>query len=363
MPEISAVLAISNSADRLPRVLAALVGQSLSSTRMEVIAVDDGSADATQPILEAWKDRLPLRTVRQNHAGRAAAKSLGVFMARSPVVVFLDDYTVPGPDMVVSHLATHLANPEIVLAVASHAEPASDVAQVPGMYNVTAAGFQSLAWAGMPPGQKVDPLALCGGMNSFKRGMLVRYGVFHPDFSEGYEDIELGWRLLAKGLRVVLGPSAWSVMTQAASFDQVCARCYVHGHMRYWLTRLHDAPRLLDFCEVDALVEAWSRRRHDYASHLRWTRKLDRLAASRHAMGLPPHPILQQSLDEAYREALFLSRAKGLADAAATAPPNAAARSKKASMMECGLPAAEDARAGRIEGLAALVDRARGVVT
>jgi GT2 family glycosyltransferase len=362
MPEISAVLTISNSADRLPRVLTALAGQSLSSTRMEVIAVDDGSAAATQPILEAWKDRLPLRTVRQNHAGRAAAKSLGVFMAGSPIVVFLDDYTVPGPDMLVAHVAAHVANPEIMWAVASRAEPASDVAQVPGSYDVAAAGFQSLAWAGVPPGQEVEPLALCGGMNSFKRGMLVRYGVFHPDFTEGYEDIELGWRLLAKGLRVVLGPSAWSVMTQVASFDQVCARCYVQGHMRYWLTRLHDAPTLVDFCEVDALVEAWSRRRHDYAAHLRWTRKLDRLAASRHTMDLPPHPVLQQSLDEAYREALFLSRAKGLADAAATAPADTAACSKKANMMECGLSAAEDARAGRIEGLAALVDRARAAI-
>jgi glycosyltransferase involved in cell wall biosynthesis len=325
---------------------------------MEVIAVDDGSADATQPILNAWKDRLPLRIVRQNHAGPAAAKSLGVFMARSPIVVFLDDYTVPEPHMLANHLATHIAHPEVVVAVAGQTQLAPDVAGAPFMCNVATAAWQPSAWAGMPPGREADPLALCRGLNSFKRGMLVRYGVFHPDFSDGYEDIELGWRLHAKGLRVTLGPSECSVIRHPVTFDQACARCYVQGHMRYWLTRLHDSPRLLDFCEVNTSLTAWSRRRHDYAGHVRWTRKLDRLAASRRAMDLPAHPVLQRSLNEAYREAFFLSRAKGLADAAATAPQHATGGSEEPSVLECGLSTAEDARAGRIEGLAALVDKA-----
>jgi glycosyltransferase involved in cell wall biosynthesis len=363
MLEISLVLTISNSQERLPRLLDAIAGQSLSQTRMELIAVDDGSTNATQPILESWKERLPLRIVRQNHAGRAAAKSVGVFMAHSPIIMFVGDSAAPGPNMLGDHLSTHLEKHEMVWAVASRVAPSVDVRKVQDIYSFTLAGsYSSLACTGALPGQEVDPLALLGGMNSFKRAMLVRYGVFHPDFGEGYEDVELGWRLHAKGLRVVLGPTAWSDTAQDVSFDQVCARCYVEGHMRYWLMRLHNTPKMRDFCEVEALIEAWSRQRRNYASHLRWTRKLGSLAANRQAIDLPPHPVLQESLDKAYREAFFLARAKGFADAAATAPLKEAARSKQASVIECGLSPGEDARAGRIDRLATIVDKARGAI-
>ncbi|EGO97026.1 glycosyltransferase family 2 protein [Acidiphilium sp. PM] len=338
-PEISALLTTHNRAHLLPRVLEGLERQSLAPSRFEVVVVDDGSADATPQVLAAWQNRLPLRVFRQNQAGLAAAKNLGVFAAQGPILVFLDDDDVAEQDLLAVHLAVHLAAPEQTVAVLGNTTLAPEIAAVPVMRHVTEVGCQLFSYGWMQPGQVLDHTAFWGGRSSCKRSLLVRHGVFHPDFHFGCEDIELGWRLARQGLRVIYEPRARSVMIRALTFDQFCARSYRQGRSQHRFARLHDDPKVRAYCEIDASENAWAERRQGYAAHLRWTRKLDRLAAARQAAGLPAHPLLQQTLDEAYREAFFLSRAKGVADAAALTPAQAApaAHDRPFCLLECGL--------------------------
>lgn len=334
--EISALLTTRNRAALLPRVLAGLERQSLDASRFEVLAIDDGSTDETSRILEAWKDRLPLRVVRQNHAGLAAAKNLGVFMARAPLLVFLDDDDVAEPDLLVAHLGAHFAHPDPPVAVLGRTTLAPDVARLPVMRHVTEVGCQLFSYGWMKPGQMLDHTAFWGGRSSCKRGLLVRSGVFHPDFKFGCEDIELGWRLAVHGLRVVYEPLAHTVMIRAVTFDQFCDRSYRQGRSQLRFARMHHDPRVQAYCEIQAAEDAWTRRRYAYAAHLRWTRKLDRLAACRQEAGFGPHPVLQQTLDQAYREAFFLSRAKGISDASAIAPESLAPGPGQPWVLECG---------------------------
>ena len=100
--------------------------------------------------------------------------------------------------------------------------------------------------------------AFWGGRSSCKRSLLVRHGLFHPDFRFGCEDIELGWRLARYGLRVIYTPCARSVMIRALTFDQFCARSYRQGRSQanrylvvHWFPRegagdgtLKEGPRL-----------------------------------------------------------------------------------------------------------------------
>lgn len=336
--EISALLTTHNRAHLLPRVLEGLARQRLAPSRFEVVAVDDGSADATQEVLAAWRNRLPLRVLRQNQAGLAAAKNLGVFAARAPILVFLDDDDVAEPDLLFAHLAAHLADPDQAVAVLGNTTLAPECAAAPVMRHVTEVGCQLFSYDWMRPGQVLDHTAFWGGRSSCKRGLLIRHGVFHPDFRFGCEDIELGWRLARHGLRVVYEPRARSVMIRTLTFDQFCARSYRQGRSQHRFARLHDDPNVRTYCEIDAAEAAWAQRRHGYAAHLRWTRKLDRLATARQAAGLPAHPVLQQTLDDAYREAFFLSRAKGIADAAALNRPQASppVDDRPSYLLECG---------------------------
>jgi glycosyltransferase involved in cell wall biosynthesis len=318
--EVSAILTTHNRAHLLPAVLGALERQSLPRDRFEIVAIDDGSTDATPAVLAAWQDRLPLRIFRLNHAGLAAAKNLGVFSATGRILVFLDDDDVAGPELLAAHLAGHIANPDPSFAVLGYTDIAAEFEHLPVMRHVTKVGCQLFSYGWMKPGQVLDHTAFWGGRSSCKRSLLVRHGVFHPDFTFGCEDIELGWRLAAHGLKVIYEPRAHTTMIRALGFRDFCRRSYRQGRSQYRFAELHADPTVRRYCEIDEAMAAWQDRGLRYAPHLRWTEKLERLVTARQGAARPPHALLQDTLDGAFREAFFLSRAKGVADAAALAP-------------------------------------------
>ena len=125
--KLSVVLTTHNRADLLPRVLGGLAHQTLERDRFEVVAIDDGSNDATSAVLEGWKSQLPLRVVRQAQAGLAAAKNLGLFMARGEILLFADDDDVAEPDLLVGHLAAHILQPHPAVAVLGRTALAAEI--------------------------------------------------------------------------------------------------------------------------------------------------------------------------------------------------------------------------------------------
>lgn len=94
---VSAVVPTKNRPDLLFRCLDALVGQTLGPHAYEVIVVDDGSGGSTKRIVEALgqSSRVPVRYLRGEGRGPAAARNLGWRAARGPVIAFTDDDTVP----------------------------------------------------------------------------------------------------------------------------------------------------------------------------------------------------------------------------------------------------------------------------
>ncbi|SFM72073.1 glycosyltransferase family 2 protein [Variovorax sp. OV329] len=311
---ITAVLTTRNRAHLLPAVLAGLEAQTIAPQRYEIVAIDDGSIDDTPGVLAQWSSRLPLRVQRQKHAGLANAKNLGVLMARGPVVVFLDDDDVASPSLLAAHLAAHIRHPERPVAVLGHTRLSSAVESRPVMRHVTRVGCQLFSYGWMQPGQWLKHTEFWGGRSSCKRSLLVNHGLFRPEFSFGCEDIELGWRLARHGLQVVYEPKAQATMIRSLSFDEFCARSYRQGRSQYLFSQMHPQPDVRDYCEIDAAMANWPRQRMDYAARLRWTRQMDRIAIVRSEAGLPDHPVFQKALDEAYREAFALSRAKGVHD-------------------------------------------------
>jgi glycosyltransferase involved in cell wall biosynthesis len=88
-PSITVVLPVRNGARWLGEALASVTGQSLSE--WELLAIDDGSADATPAILAEFAGRDPrIRPIRQEALGLVAALNRGLAEARGPLLARLD---------------------------------------------------------------------------------------------------------------------------------------------------------------------------------------------------------------------------------------------------------------------------------
>jgi cellulose synthase/poly-beta-1,6-N-acetylglucosamine synthase-like glycosyltransferase len=314
MPDISGILPTRNRAHLLPFVLEALRHQALCKSRFEIIAVNDGSTDQTQSILEQASSDLPIRVFYQRHAGIAAAKNLGIFASRSETLLFLDDDDAADPDLLAAHLVAHKRHPESCIAILGHTRVAPDVARSPLMHHVTQVGCQLYSYGHMQPGKSLDYTAFWGGRSSCKRSLLVSHGIFNPVFTFGCEDIELGWRLAAAvGLRVIYEPAACTAMIRTLSFRDFCARQQRQGRSQWRFAELHPRAQVRSYCEIDQGLNVWRAHAGRFTQFLRYVGRLDQLATVRANAGLSMEPKFQMALDDAYCAAFSLCRAKGIA--------------------------------------------------
>ncbi|SEQ02914.1 Glycosyl transferase family 2 [Faunimonas pinastri] len=314
MTELTAILAVRDRPDLLPAILDALAKQSLGRERFEILIVLDGIAetalgDAAGPFRQA------LRSVRQNRSGLAAARNLAVYLAKAPVLVFLSEQDLPGPDLLLAHLAAHLQytgeNAAVTGQVELRASPATPLLRY--LTDVTGELFLSRT-AREQASPDNEPLR--EGRFSCKRAMLIEHGIYHPALHSGADHEELEWRLRSRGLYVVHQPEARTEFAGAVDLDRWCRQAIHEGGAKLRASRLHDSDELRDKLAAERLIDTFRERRLDYASHLRWTRDLDRLATERAAGGLDNSNRLIATLHSAYAKAFELCRGKGAWDAA-----------------------------------------------
>ena len=94
MPVASVIVPARDASATLPRTLSALMAQQVSLD-FEVIVVDDGSSDTTAAIAE--KAGGPVRCLRENGLGPAAARNKAVAAAKGSLLAFTDSDCFPTP--------------------------------------------------------------------------------------------------------------------------------------------------------------------------------------------------------------------------------------------------------------------------
>ena len=88
-PAVSIIIPVYNSADCLERTVQSVLQQSLQ--RLELILVDDGSADGSQTLCDDFAGRDGrVRVIHQANAGVSAATNRGLDAARGEYVAFVD---------------------------------------------------------------------------------------------------------------------------------------------------------------------------------------------------------------------------------------------------------------------------------
>lgn len=111
-PAITVVVPTYNRASSLARLLDALADCEEPAGGVEVVVVDDGSTDGTAEVV--GRSRVSVRYVRQSNRGPAAARNAGWSLARSPIVAFTDDDTLPDRRWLVDMVEELRARPELV---------------------------------------------------------------------------------------------------------------------------------------------------------------------------------------------------------------------------------------------------------
>ncbi|MBO1418348.1 glycosyltransferase [Streptomyces sp. FH025] len=107
VPDATVVVAVHNAMPHLTACLDSLAGQSLAPGRLEVMAVDDGSTDGGEALLDEYAARHPglFRVVHQpDSGGPAAPANRGQAMARGRYVLFLGTDGDPGRPGHLGHL-------------------------------------------------------------------------------------------------------------------------------------------------------------------------------------------------------------------------------------------------------------------
>lgn len=96
-PKVSVVIPAYNAQQYLGETLDCLAVQTLRE--IEVLVVDDGSADSTPEILREYSEKYPfIRAIRQENAGVAAARNRGIQEAAGEYLYFLDSDDLIEPD-------------------------------------------------------------------------------------------------------------------------------------------------------------------------------------------------------------------------------------------------------------------------
>jgi glycosyltransferase involved in cell wall biosynthesis len=113
---LSVVISTCNRRDVLvSRTLPAIFGQDLPPDAFEVIVIVDGSTDGTAAALRRLRAPCALRIVEQANRGLSAARNTGIRIARSDLVIFIDDDIVCSPDLFRRHVEGHARRGPVVV--------------------------------------------------------------------------------------------------------------------------------------------------------------------------------------------------------------------------------------------------------
>jgi glycosyltransferase involved in cell wall biosynthesis len=243
-PSLSVVISSLNGADGVRCCLRALDQQTIRPD-LEVIVVDDGSADDTS---DAGRAGGAVVITHDRNRGASAARNSGLRAASAPLVAFLDDDCEPMPDWAERLLAGYADADVIGVGGSVAAEPGTGImADYLGRHNPIMPQEQALAasgsllyrfwlylgrqWRrGRPVGYRAVAMLPSANLSA-RRDALLEVAGFDERITFGSEDDDLCRRLLAAfpGGRLMYEPEACVVHHFGPGLTDLMRRSRAYG--------------------------------------------------------------------------------------------------------------------------------------
>lgn len=225
-PTVSVVICAYNAADTIRDCLTSL--QALTYPRAEVIVVDDGSRDATASIAASFPG---VRLISIPNGGLSAARNVGLAHATGEIVAYTDADVRVDPDWL-TYLVQPFVTSDVAAAGGPNVVPADDpwvaqcVARAPG--GPTHVLFDDRVAEHVP------------GCNlAVRRDALLSIGGFNPVYLRAGDDVDVCWRLQAKGLTIGFAPSALVWHHHRGSVKAYWRQQAGYGEGETWLDAHH----------------------------------------------------------------------------------------------------------------------------
>jgi glycosyltransferase involved in cell wall biosynthesis len=221
----SVVIPTHNRLDMLVRVLDAL-GAQADAPPFEIIVIDDGSKDDTAGVMTQRTDII-FRT--QKNAGPGSARNHGVTLASGKIVVFIGDDTVPEPRFLAEHARVHRdANDDPMIAALGYTGWPHGERVTAFMDYINDYGLQ-FGYKLIKDGEVVPFNFFYTSNLSLDRGLLLAHPFDTTFPSAAWEDIELAYRLDAKGLKIRYNARAVTRHYHPVNVDSFARRQYTVG--------------------------------------------------------------------------------------------------------------------------------------
>jgi glycosyltransferase involved in cell wall biosynthesis len=267
---ISIIIPTYGRQENLRLVLESLLKDSGLADGDEIIVVDDGSPlDASQAFGSLPLKNSPLKFVRFGwNKGPAAARNEGLRHATGDIVIFTGDDMIPAAGFAEAHRRAHQKEPDPAYAVIGNVKNHRDIPYTAFMRHVLEVGCQQFSFSRLNGiRQQVGPGMFYTCNLSVKREFILKNGLFDEIFPNAvFEDVELGLRLSASGMRLEYIPDICTFHRHSLNIRGFAKRQYLLGRSYFYASLKHpslknifkdfDLPVLLENFNGDYLNKA-----------------------------------------------------------------------------------------------------------
>jgi glycosyltransferase involved in cell wall biosynthesis len=166
-----------------------------------------------------------LRFFRHENRGPGYTENVGIRAARHPLLLLIADDIWASKNLLAEHVAVHQKYPDINVAVLGGVSQSPDLPPT-----VLHQYWDPFQYNRFVDGAEIDAVNFLACNVSIKRDFLLAGEMFRERHGAAHEDIELGYRLRQRGMRLIFSKSATAFHQHRETLEGICKRAYERGY-------------------------------------------------------------------------------------------------------------------------------------